>query len=64
MGARLVKAYELVKAQAGLPAQMRLAIKTLIPSAKAATEPDSDENINKFKEALKEILNTQNPPNF
>jgi hypothetical protein len=64
MGVRLTKAYDLAKAHGGLPAQMRLAIKTLIPSEKAKTEPDSDVNINKFKEALKEILNTQNPPNF
>jgi hypothetical protein len=64
MGERLVKAYEGAKLKGGIPAQMRLAIKTLIPLDKAKSMPDSDENIKKFTDALKEILNTQDIPKF
>ncbi|MGQ9455688.1 MAG: hypothetical protein ACUVRS_03995 [Armatimonadota bacterium] len=41
MAERLMKFYELIKAEGGLAAQMRLAMMTSIPSQKAAEVPDS-----------------------
>lgn len=62
MGEKLVKAYQIATQKGGSPMRMRLAMKTLISSEKAKTEPDSEENIKKFKLALKELLNLQQEP--
>ena len=40
---------------------MRLAMMTSIPSTKAATEPDTPENVEKFKKAIKEITGKDAP---
>lgn len=63
MGQKLLKFYELVKTEGGLQLQMRLAMKTGLPSTKASTEPDSPENIAKFKAAFKEITGKDAPIN-
>ncbi|HRU06716.1 MAG TPA: hypothetical protein P5137_13190 [Candidatus Brocadiia bacterium] len=55
MGAKLAKFFDLAKAEGGLPTQMRLAMKTGVASAQAATAPDSPDNIAKFQKAYKEI---------
>ena len=55
MGQQLMKMYDLAKQAGGMQAQMRLAMKTGLPSAKAAEAPDSPENVKKFSDALKEI---------
>ncbi|MBU0990960.1 MAG: hypothetical protein KJ737_00585 [Proteobacteria bacterium] len=55
MGAKLQKAFELVKEAGGLKAQMRLAMKSGISSEKADSEPDSPEKISKMEVALKEL---------
>jgi len=55
MGQKLVKFYELLQAEGGIQSRMRLAMMTNIPSPKAMTEPDSPENIAKFKVAFKGI---------
>jgi len=55
MAAKLVKYFELAKAEGGLAIQMRLAMATGISSLKADSEPDSPENMAKFKSAYKEI---------
>jgi len=55
MGEILRKFYEFANQNGGTTAQMRLAMKTLIPSDKAISSPDSPENIDKFKTAIKEI---------
>ena len=55
MGAKLVAYYDKAYQLGRLKAKMRLAVLTSIPSAKAATEPDSPENIQKFEAALKKI---------
>lgn len=61
MGKKLEQYYELVKAEGGLQAQMRLAMKTGISGPKAVTEPDSPENIAKFKAVFKEIIGKDAP---
>lgn len=56
MGERLKKAFEMAKAAGGLTAQMRLAMKSGMSSEKAATAPDSAENINKMESSFKEVV--------
>jgi hypothetical protein len=63
MGQKLAHFYELIKAQGGIQGQMRLAMKTGLPSTKAAAEPDSPQNIAKFKAAFKEITGKDAPIN-
>jgi len=63
MGAKLMKYIDFVGENGGLPAKMRLAMLTNIPSAKAEAEPDSPENIEKFKKAVKEVTGLT-PPDF
>jgi len=56
MGAKLQKAFEMAKEAGGLPAQMRLAMKSGMSSDKALTLPDNPENIKKMEAAFKEVL--------
>jgi hypothetical protein len=63
MGQKLIKFYELAKAEGGAMAQMRLAMKTNLPSTKAGEAPDSPENIATFKAAYKEVLGKDAPIN-
>ncbi len=63
MGQKLVKFYELIKAEGGLMMQMRLAVMTNTPSNKAGSDPDSPENLAKFKSAYKEITGKVAPIN-
>ncbi|HKI50286.1 MAG TPA: hypothetical protein VKA69_13235 [Desulfobacteria bacterium] len=55
MGTRLVKAFGIAKEAGGMKATMRLAMKGGMSSDKAASAPDSPENIQKFEAALKDI---------
>ena len=55
MGAQLLSFYEKANALGAIKAQMRLAMKSGIPSSKASTEPDSPENIQRMAQALKTI---------
>lgn len=55
MAEKLVKFYEQAKALGGLKAEMRLAVLTLMPSAKAQAAADSPENVQLFEKALEEI---------
>ena len=61
MGQKLQKFYEIVKAEGGEEAAMRLAMKTCIHPAIAGLKPDSPENIQKFKDAFKEITGKDAP---
>ena len=63
MGQKLMKFYELAKAEGGLTMQMRLAMKSGMSSPKAAEAPDSPENIQKFKAAFKEVTGKDAPVN-
>jgi hypothetical protein len=55
MGQKLTQFYEEVAKIGGIKAKMRLAVLTLISSAKAVEVPDSPENITKFEKAIQEI---------
>ena len=61
MGQKLLKFYDAIKNEGGFPAQMRLAMKTGMASPKAAAEPDSPDNVQKFKTAYKEITGKDAP---
>ena len=56
MGQKLMQFYKLVDDSAGIKGKMALAQLTKIPSTIAALEPDSEENIKLFEEAVKEVL--------
>ena len=64
MGEKMMKYYHYAKEKGGIQAQMRLAMKTALPSSKAVSEPDTPEILKKFHEQLKEILNDPNVPKF
>jgi hypothetical protein len=55
MGEKLLKLREFAVKNTNAMAKMRLAMMTQIPSDKVASEPDSPENVAKFKEAVKQI---------
>jgi hypothetical protein len=55
VGARLVKFYEQAKAKGGVPAMVKLAIRTRIPSVLAESTPDTPETIRTFEQALKDL---------
>jgi len=55
MAEQLVQFYTHAKNLGGIKGQMRLAAITQIPIRKAETEPDSAENLQKFKAAMKEL---------
>ena len=55
MGAKLAEYYEKANGIGGMKAKMRLAIMTKIPSAKAVSEAETPELLQKFENALQEI---------
>ena len=55
MATKLLQYYEQAKEIGGIKAQMRMAMITNISSTKAASEPDSPENIAKFEKAMQVI---------
>ncbi|MBN2083177.1 hypothetical protein JW859_13345 [bacterium] len=61
MGAKIVKLWEFVASKADLQTKMRVAVKSGIPSATAASADDSPENITKMKDAIKEIMGETAP---
>ncbi len=61
MASKLEQFYDFAAKEGGAMARMRLAMMTNIPSTRAATEPDSPENIAKFKKAVKEITGKDVP---
>jgi hypothetical protein len=63
MAEKLVKYYQYVVEQKGISAKAQLAGKTIIASLIATTEPDSAENIARFKKAVEEITGMP-APNF
>jgi len=55
MAQKLLSFYDEANNLGGIKAKMRLAVLTAISSTKAATEPDSSENVAKFDKAMQEI---------
>ncbi len=62
MAEKLLKYYKFVADKGGITAKVELAKLTHIPTTRAALEPDSAENIAKFKDAVKKI--TGSAPDF
>lgn len=56
MGQLLLSFYDTAKAKGGASMQVKLAMVTKISAVKAASEPDSSENIKKFQDALKQLM--------
>lgn len=61
MAERLIQYYKYIREVAGYEGKIDLATTTKIPSTKAALEPDSEENIEKFKEAIRKITGLEAP---
>ena len=61
MGDVLMKIYKAADEIGGVQMKTRLALKTCIPSAAAASLPDSPEYVEKLKAAFKEIAGKDAP---
>jgi hypothetical protein len=58
---RLMKYYQYVSEEAGLSGKVKLAQMTKIPSTRAAMEPDTQDVIQRFQAAVKEITGKAAP---
>ncbi len=61
MGQKLVAYYKYMSDLGGIAAKIKLATKTKLPSTRAASLPDSPENIAKFRAAIAEITGKPAP---
>lgn len=55
MAEKILQFYEEAGKMGGLKAKMRLAVLTDLPSSKAASTPDSPDNVKKFEQAMQEL---------
>jgi len=58
---KLMQYYQYISEQLGAVGRTHLAMKTKVPSTRAAMEPDSPETIQKFIAAVKEITGKEAP---
>jgi hypothetical protein len=61
MGEKLMEYYSFVEEQAGLSGKIELAKETNLPGTKAATAPDSPENLEQFRIAVEKITGERPP---
>jgi hypothetical protein len=61
MAEKLIRYYTYVFEQNGYAGKVELAMLTKVPSVIAATEPDSPENLEKFKAAVEQITEKPAP---
>ncbi len=61
MAAKLMQYYQYISDQAGAMGRTQLAMKTKVPSTKAAMEPDTPEAIQRFMVAVREITGKPAP---
>jgi len=61
MGEKLIEYYSLVEEKEGINGKIELAKETNLPGTKASTAPDSEENIELFRDALEDILGEEPP---
>jgi hypothetical protein len=61
MAQKLMMYYAMIEKEGGLGAKIKLATQTRIPSVKAATAPDSPENIDAFRNAYARITGKPAP---
>ena len=62
MADKLLRLYKFAQDEGGAIAKVKLAMATKMPSNKAATEPDSKENIELLRKAIKDLLGKDAPP--
>jgi len=63
MGEILLKYYQFVGDKRGIEGKLKLAQSTRMPSSVAAMQPDSSENVELFRKAVKDITG-QDPGNL
>ncbi len=63
MGEKLIKYFKYIHDDKGIGGSIELAKMTKIPSIKAASVPDTKENIDNFRAAIK-TLTGKDPPTF
>ncbi len=61
MAEKLLRYYKYLSETNGLAGRIKLAVETKITSIAAALEPDSPENITKFKKAVEKITGKRAP---
>lgn len=61
MGQKLLRLYEFMEDEKGFPGKMELARRTKIPSAMAASTPDTPENVRAFVAVIREFTG-KTPP--
>lgn len=61
MGQKLIEFYKEISNTLGISGKIELAKATKIPSIQAAIEPDSDDNIKKFTDAMELLLSKEKP---
>lgn len=61
MAEKLLLYYKYIRDKKGFEGQLNLAQETKIPSTKAALEPDSPENVQLFREAIKLLTGEEAP---
>ncbi len=61
MGTKLMQYYDYITKEMGAKGQIKLAMKTKLPSTKAAMADDSDETVAKFKAAIAELTGKDAP---
>lgn len=61
MGEKLMEYYNFVEEAEGYTGKIELAKKTNLPGTKAATEPDTEENLRMFRDAIEEITGERPP---
>jgi hypothetical protein len=61
MAMKLMQYYQYVSEQKGTLGKTQLAMKTKLPSSKAAMEPDTPEILAQFRAAVKEITGKDAP---
>lgn len=63
MGEKLIRYYEYVGEELGVGGKVELAQMTKLPSRRASTVPDSEEHLERFREAVAELTGEE-PPQF
>lgn len=64
MGKILEQYYDYAKKKGAYVLRMRLSLKTGMSTSQIRSLPDNKVNIKKVRDALKELLNTEEIPNF
>ena len=64
MAEKLRRYYTYASQRGGFTLQLKLAMKTLLPSNRAADAPDSPENVELFRSALAELLPGEDIPKY